>query len=128
MTIADNRDAREAAEAMADLAVDAAQTLPNATQRRYWELLFLRVAEWAKKVGGHDHQAPPPIQGMTDRQAKNFEMELVTFGKHKGRLIGAVEMSYWEWLDDQPNFRADLRSYLLSNRVKAERDAERRGR
>jgi len=121
-----NKAAREAAEAMADLMFDAGQELPLAVRRRYWEVLFLRTAEWAGKIGEpHRPVEPAPrCEGaMSDQEAKRFEQEVMPFGKHKGKAVVDVPLDYLFWLDGD-EFRRRLPGYLLSDRVQREIQGE----
>ena len=59
----------------------------------------------------------PVTYAMSDAEARQFESFEIQFGKHKGRQVHEIPLDYLLWLDEQPDFRIQLRKYLGSDRV-----------
>ena len=69
-------------------------------------------------------KAAGPIAGtrpMTDDEARKFEAETMTFGKHTGDAIGDVPADYMIFLDENP-FAAKLRRYVAGERFQRIQD------
>ena len=112
MGIAENLQARLAAEAIAELADGEANVHGN----RFWVELT-RIA--------NDHVSNPPsskrleIQPMTDVEAARFGKQLMPYGEFAGKRVDDVPLERLAWYADQ-TFTDDLRRYLKSDRVQRE--------
>lgn len=103
-----------------ELAAIVAQHGPAAIER-FWVLLGYRATNKAGKI-----ETPRPAQDkfkMTDEQAKLFGKVRVPWGKHLGKRVDEVELSYWFFIAEKPDdFRDDLKRYLRSDYVQREQE------
>ena len=80
--------------------------------KSYWEKIFSEVVE--------NVDVEPQVldvHPMSREEVKSFSKQRMTFGKHKGDLIGSVDLSYLLWIDDQSDFRRELKRYLASDAI-----------
>jgi hypothetical protein len=62
---------------------------------------------------------PPPVNPMTDDEARRFEQERIEFGKYRSCPYGAIDEDYLAWLADASrDLWRKLHAYLRSDRVK----------
>ena len=61
------------------------------------------------------------IEPMTDEEAKWFGNERMPYGEFKGMRIDDIALERLAWYADQ-KFQGQLRRYLASRRIKAERE------
>lgn len=125
MTVTANIAARTAAETVCELIVDEIAKLKSAHGPDAVKVFFGKLREvFAGELTVT--REPPPPKPMNDAEARAFEEEMMPFGKHKGTPIAEVELGYLDWIVEQPeDFKTKLSRYLLSERVKREREAER---
>jgi len=57
---------------------------------------------------------------MTYEETWTFERESMPFGKHANEQIMMIPLDYLLWLEEQPDFRRQLRRYFLSDRMQRE--------
>lgn len=64
---------------------------------------------------------PSAIKPMDDFESRQFGQRMLRFGVHKDKTIDEAPRDYLEWLaHSDDDFKADLRRYLMSDRVKNE--------
>lgn len=113
--IAKNVEAREDAESAWQLVVEIAEQ--SADEQRFWEC-FCELYDDRFPV-----EIPPgTVQPMTDEESRNFEKTSMKFGQHNGSRIRNIPLAYLLWLDDQEDFRHDLKRYLANERIQNEQD------
>lgn len=109
-----NRDARLAAEAIADLCTTEA----HAYGLRFWQALDSLIARYL----------PTPCrirqeEAMTDEEASCFGRERMPFGEFAGFLVNDVPLNRLEWYSDQ-RFNEQIRRYLKSPKISHERSRD----
>lgn len=84
-------------------------------QPAFWKHLYERLG-----VVPEDEIKIMPDKKMSDDESKKFDNQLIGFGQHNGKAVREVPLPYLVWLDEQPDFRRQLRRYLASDRVQSE--------
>jgi len=79
----------------------------------------------AIRAAGLDNQISKPSRSqprpMGPTEAKHFESRAMPWGKYEGQPVSAVPLDYLGYIvDDHDEFKADVRRYLDSSRVKHE--------
>jgi len=64
-----------------------------------------------------------PDRPMTETEVAAFGNHAMEFGKHAGEQVKAVPLDYLLWLEEQPDFRRNLRRYLRSDTLQRQQDA-----
>jgi hypothetical protein len=111
-----NIDAAHAAEAVAELACDESQSLPEANRERFWRLVGEKLARWLPRAEPQVVRDKP----MTDDESRKFGQRAIEFGRYACQPVESVPLDYLLWLDEQPDFRRDLNKYLRSDRIQQE--------
>lgn len=82
----------------------------------FWERLREIVLEKAPLP-----KLPEEVIPYTQDEAKKFGKEIIPFGKHEGRFIDEIPLTYLCWLADvSRSFSAKLVRYLRSDRIQYE--------
>ena len=63
-----------------------------------------------------------PDRPMTDNEIAAFENQAMDFGKHAGEQVKSVPLDYLLWLEEQPDFRRQLRRYLRNAKLQREQE------
>ncbi len=120
MTVADNITARDTAAEICDLIDSLAVDVPECARTRYYEIIRNELVERYPLP----KQDGPAFEPMSDEESFRFENQFtMPFGKHHGDRIGAVPMTYLQWLaseGDSAKFIRQLNRYLASPRIRAE--------
>lgn len=108
MTIEDNIKIRRATDDVFELLSEfIKETVDSDHMRAVW----LRVGEMVDSATQVDRTPQATPDAMSDDEKKRFERTEVPFGKHSGKQVKDVPLSYLEWIDGD-EFRTDLRRYL----------------
>lgn len=111
---------------MADLATnvtaraDAAALVEAAGEQpqRFWEVLAELAQEKLPK--------PEPVKekhpAMTDDEAREFEEQIIPYGKYRGVAVWHAEPDYLLFLTEGDEFSRELRRYVKSKRFQARQD------
>lgn len=116
-TIIDNKRGRESAYQIAELARLETIPLSAVARSRFWESLRDEVAK----------EVPAPVvvgpKQMNDAELREFGRSTMPFGVHLGKRIDNVPIEYLDWLlGNAAEFLVNVRQYLNSPRIKAERE------
>lgn len=115
-------EARQAADEMHRWCCEEAGRHLNEAALRFWQrvlenvLAVLPPEYHPKRVA--DRHSP-----MTDDESRIWERrETVPFGIHKGEFVREVPLESLVWLEEQPDFRRELRRYLRSPRIQRQQE------
>lgn len=120
--VAGGKTAREALELLRD-ALAGEFTNPSTPEAfAAAESAAVAVQEWLDRWRKQFGITEPPAkqsdtQPMTNREAREFEQEVMPFGLHRGKPMGDVPLDYLDWLlgkREQDTKR--LTAYLLARR------------
>lgn len=106
---------REAAKQLVDLIHEDTVDQGSFYQEGFWEELIHRFSDFIAKPVKQE------VEPMSEMQAQEFGKTTMTYGKHQGKRIDDIEISYLEWLSTGNEFQRDLRRYLASKRIRRER-------
>lgn len=121
MSAASNIAARDAAQAVIDLIIEAG--VEHGV--RYWEHVEQAVSEIRRtQVPSPEPCSQTGLKPMNRRESQQFELASMPFGKHEGEAVGKVDLSYLAWLDERDDFAVKLRRYMLSAERKRELEYE----
>ena len=121
MTLVENIATRKLASEVFELAGDQAAGLPGPQKVRFWKHLIRLASQFVELSGTEPSDTKREI--MSDRESRIFGDARIQFGMHRGTRVDEIPLEYLEWLDDQPDFRCELRRYLNSERLKREMEA-----
>jgi len=98
------------------------QGLDPAATAKAWR----KVGDMVDAVTNTDRTPPePPVSMvMSDEEALRFAWQVLKFGKHEGDMIADVPLSYLVWLDEQDDFRGEVRRYLRRREIWEQQEVE----
>ncbi len=120
MTIMANIEARNAADAVHNLASQEVRSHTGDAALRFWRRMLVNVCAVLPPQYHPQRLVETVDPPLTDTEARCFGRTTIPFGQHKGKRVDEVPMDYLLWLDDQPDFRRMLRRYLASDRIHGE--------
>lgn len=105
-----NKAIREKAAELKSLVDSEISELDDKGRSRFWDELFSLV------VGRSGSQAKEAEDALSYDDARVWARATrMPFGKHQGEQVLDVPPSYFEWLEQQPDFRRQLGRYLRSS-------------
>lgn len=121
MTIAQNIDAKNAADEVHRLASGEALQFKDGAALRFWSRLLENVCAVLPPDYHPTKVVKSPYPPMSRQEAHDWGQNTqMPFGKHMGDRVDSVPLEYLLWLDEQPDFRRQLHQYLASPRVQEE--------
>lgn len=114
-------EARDAADEVYRLACDEVQRFQGSGPLAYWQRLLKNIcAVLPPECHPTRVVEKGPWAAMTTEERNAFEKEAVPFGKWDGVRVADVPLSYFDWLDAQPDFRRKVNRYLRHSGVQIE--------
>ena len=122
MSITDNVEASNTADEVHRLASSEALRFTGDAALRFWRRLLENVCAVIPPQYHPTRVDRSDVVPMTREELREWEIKKMPFGKHEGTQVKNVPLDYLIWLDEQPDFRRELKRYLKSDRIQREID------
>lgn len=120
MTIEQNILARKEANEILSLAIDCAGDFSCPAAVLFWAQIMAYVQSVLSERLLPVRTVEKPNRPMTPDEMEDFNRSEMPWGRHQGMSISLIPLSYLFWIDDQYDFRRDLRRYLASDSIQRE--------
>jgi hypothetical protein len=120
MVIENNIAASRAANEITDLILADAELYAGRAKDRFVSVIANRLIESLPEHMRPQRVVESSVRPMEYQEVLAFGKTSMPFGKHAGRCVDAVGLDYLTWLNDQYDFRLDLRRYMAAPCIQSE--------